>query len=381
MSIKYIVDFDTQLNSEQQRGVAPAGVDKAHYIAESIATATGGKVKIISCAGTTKKSGYVKKTEYAVDSNISVRLFATFGAKNKILKGIRYYLLLIKLFLYLLFTVQKGEKIIVYHTMKTAGLIYWVRKIKKCYLILEAEEVYSDVRKYPAGKVKNEYRLIECADAYIFPTSLMEKKFNKGRKPCVIIHGIYKVEKAVGRKYNDGKIHCVYAGTFDRIKGGAEAAVRAAEFLDGRYHVHIIGFGREDEKKYIENLISEISAKTECKLTFDGMKQGEEYKKFIQSCHIGLSTQNSEKEFNNTSFPSKVLSYLVNGLNVASVKIPVLESSEVDGMISYCESNEGNQVADAIMRVDVTKQSPNEKIMALDTKFKEEMKKMTEDIK
>ena len=111
------------------------------------------------------------------------------------------------------------------------------------------------------------------------------------------------------------------------------------------------------------------------------MKRGDEYKGFIQSCHIGLSTQNPEKGFNDTSFPSKVLSYMVNGLQVVSVEIPVLTSSGVNTMISYCADNSGKEVAGAILKTDITKQGFGEEIQTLHKAFKDEMKEITEDVK
>ncbi len=384
MSIKYIVDFDTQLNEEQKRSFSPAGAGKAGYIAESLATAVGEKVRIISPAGTEKKKGYVRGREYAIDESISVRLFSTFGATNKILKGIRYYLLLANMFFYLLFNVKKGEKILAYHTMKAARILYLIRKITKCYLILEVEEVYSDVRKYSAGKVKYEYKVIECADAYIFPTSLLEKKFNRDKKPYALVHGTYRVEKRITPRFDDGKIHCVYAGIFDRIKGGAETAIRTAEFLDSRYHVHIIGFGTEAEKEQIKRLIQETSERSKCTITYDGLKKDEEYIKFIQSCHIGLSTQNPGEIFNNTSFPSKVLSYMVNGLIVVSVDIPVLRVSDVNDFIFYYRENTPETVAETIKQISVADFIDNSGIKKLDAEFTRRLERMfkgdTEDV-
>ena len=93
------------------------------------------------------------------------------------------------------------------------------------------------------------------------------------------------------------------------------------------------------EKEEVIKLIGEVSKESNCKVTFDGLKKGEEYKKFLQSCHIGLSTQNPEKEFNNTSFPSKVLSYMSNGLRVVTVKIPVIKTAEVSDYMFYYDKN------------------------------------------
>ncbi len=64
---------------------------------------------------------------------------------------------------------------------------------------------------------------------------------------------------------------------------------------------------------------SYIAAKTKCKITYDGAFYVKKYYEFLQKCHIGLSTQNPYEPFNNSSFPSKVLVYMANGLRVVSV--------------------------------------------------------------
>ena len=49
--------------------------------------------------------------------------------------------------------------------------------------------------------------------------------------------------------------------------------------------------------------------------------------KFIQKCQIGLCTQNIDAAFNTTSFPSKILSYMSNGLEVVGVNIAAIKNS------------------------------------------------------
>ena len=187
---------------------------------------------------------------------------------------------------------------------------------------------------------------------YIFPTELLNKKINVFGLPYVIIHGAYNAEKNCVEKFNDHMIHCVYAGTFDRKKGGVSTAVEAALYLNDKYHIHILGFGDKNEENLLLSQISDISTKTDCKITFEGLKTGEDYKRFIQKCDIGLSTQNPDAPFNDTSFPSKILSYMSNGLRVVTVRIPAIESSGIGNDVYYYEKQQPQDVADAIKRVD-----------------------------
>lgn len=172
-------------------------------------------------------------------------------------------------------------------------------------------------------------------------------------------------------------IHCVYAGTLDSRKGGAAAAVAAAEYLPSNYHVHILGFGSEKEKNGMRDSVAEIALKTKARVSYDGLLSGERYIRFIQSCDIGLSTQDPSAAFNTTSFPSKILSYMANGLRVVSIRIPAVEKSNVGNMLYYYDKQTPIEIAKAILSVNVQDgYDSRETIMELDKKFQKEIKKL-----
>ena len=221
-------------------------------------------------------------------------------------------------------------------------------------------------------------RFFELADAYIFSSTQLEKRINTKQKKYAICLGTYQVEPDRGIRFHDGKIHVVYAGTFDPRKGGAIAA--AGEFLPENYHIHIIGFGSEKDKKYLLNKIEEVSKKSKCTVTYDGLKSGEEYIRFIQSCDIGLSTQNPDAAFNETSFPSKVLSYLANGLRVVSIRIRALEQSAVNDLLFYYDENSPQAIAEAVKRINPeTVYDSRKRIADLSENFVREIEALTRD--
>ena len=177
--------------------------------------------------------------------------------------------------------------------------------------------------------------------------------------------------------FSDGKIHCVYAGTLDPRKGGAAAAVEAALFLNGDYHIHILGFGNEKEKAEMLNTIDNISKKSKADITYDGLLSGKEYIKFIQSCDIGLSTQNPNAKFNDTSFPSKILSYMASGLRVVSIRIPAIEKSAVGKFMYYYDEQTPENIAKAIKSIDFSEEYDSRKtIGVLDKAFICDLKTM-----
>lgn len=364
--MKYISYYDIEKYACENRKYTLSAKNKIDYIVEAI-NKTGKRVDMISVAGTQDKKCYKgRKDELSFGT---LKCFPTISAANSVLRIFNIFLMQIFLFFYLLKHAKKDENILVYHSVGYGNAIAWAKKIKRFKIILEVEEVYQDVKSLGKKFDKREYRDFGIADKYIFPTELLNEKINKENKPYCVIHGTYKVEEDRKEAFDDNKIHVVYAGTFDPRKGGVTAAA-AAEFLPENYHIHILGFGSEKEKNEIKKKIKETNKFSKAEVTFDGLLAGEEYIRFIQKCQIGLSTQNPNADFNATSYPSKILSYMSNGLRVVSIKIPAIESSAVGKDLYYYEKQTPEEIAKAIMSVDLNDSYDGRKIiMELDKKF------------
>lgn len=244
--------------------------------------------------------------------------------------------------------IEPMDTVVIYHSTDDLPIIKYLKDNIKCKVVLEIEEIYSDVHDKGNLREKEE-EAIKLADGYIVAVDSMKKVLPE-KRPYAVVNGTYTTEKERNVRFNDKKIHCVYAGTFDPTKGGAAAAA-AAEFLPENYHVHILGFGTEEQKKQLQELIAAVQKKAKCTLTYDGLKSGEEYIRFLQSCQIGLCTQIPDAKYTETSFPSKVLVYLANGLRVLSVRIPAVENSAVGGILYYYDNQSPQEIANAIMNI------------------------------
>lgn len=281
------------------------------------------------------------------------------------------------LFLYLVLHAEAQDKVIVYHSTGYGNAIYFAKKIKRFQVTLEVEEIYQDVKSLGKKRNRQEYRDLQQADAYIFSSELLNKKLNPAQKPYILIYGTYQVEEDQKESFNDDRIHIVYAGTFSKTKGGAASAVSAAEYLSENFWVHILGFGTDAEVRDMKQKISEMNSKIAATITYDGLLQGKEYISFMQKCQIGLSTQNPNAKFNNTSFPSKILSYMANGLRVVTVRIPVVEASAIGDDMYYYDKQEPKEIAEAIQSVDFKDgYDGRRKIQELDEKFKNDLKRL-----
>lgn len=373
----YYIGYYSRQNDSQNRKIILAAVNKMNYIIDTLKR-QGINQTIVSCSNTKDKKGYAGSLE-KLDENTALKQFRTFGRKNILTKAADYAFMKLQLFFYLLKNIKKDDILLVYHSPFYCGLIRIIRKLKKCRLILEVEELYSDVSGDSSLK-KKEIAVCNSADAFIFPTKLLSDAVNPKNKPYVLIHGTYEVEEERQKIFNDGKIHVVYAGTFDPRKG-APAAATAAEYLPENYHIHILGFGTDAQIKNIKEIISDTAEKSKAEVTYDGLLSGEEYISFIQSCDIGLSTQNPDADFNATSFPSKILSYMANGLRVVSIRIPAIEASAVGEYMAYYDKQTPQNIAKTIMNIDFNDGYNGKKVISdLNEKFLREIYTLIKDI-
>lgn len=351
-----------------------AAVNKMNYICEALEN-NGYNTEIVSASGAVEKK-FCKSKKVKLTDKTTLKLFSSLPRLNRIVSVIDRVILKTKLFLYMIKNTNKDSTVMAYHSLGYMSLVKRLKKLKGFKLIIEAEEIYGDVIGNEKTSQK-EYEFFKIADGFIFPTELLSEKVNTEKKPEVIIYGTYHIEKEMPKIFSDGKIHCVYAGTFDPRKGGAIASAESAMFLDENYHVHILGFGNEKEKAEMLNTIDSISKKSKAKITYDGLLSGEEYIKFIQSCDIGLSTQNPNGKYNDTSFPSKILSYMANGLRVVSIRIPAIEKSAVGKFMYYYDEQTPENIAKAIKSIDFSEEYDSRKaIGVLDKAFICDLKKM-----
>lgn len=350
--IYYLGYYDVLSNAAENRSHVLAASNKMSYIVSAL-EAVGKNVEVVSASLTRNTQKYNGKI-ISIGKKSQLRLFKTFPWGNKFCRVRSVLFGKWQVFWYLLQHVGKGDTLMVYHSLAYAGLVRVLKRLKGFRLVLEVEEIYADVTGDSKAR-KSEYRLFQCADAYIFPTELLNEKLNPEHKPHCIIYGTYQVEENRHCSFGDDKIHVVYAGTFDPRKGGAAAAAAAAGFLPANYHVHILGFGSKEDTDHIKRIIAEVSRRSAATVTYDGCLSGEEYIRFIQSCDIGLSTQNPNAAFNDTSFPSKILSYMANGLRVVSIRIPAIERSAIGDLVTYYDTQTPEAIAEAILKVDFRK--------------------------
>ena len=371
----YYVAFYNPIEELGNRVANYAGEDKIDYICKAI-NEIGEQVTILSNTKSIKNK-YLKKVVYNKTDQKRVIMFASFPKKGKLLHSIDVVFGYFQLSKFLIKNVREKDVVIVYHSLGYRNLIGQIRKIKKFRYILEVEELFQYIEEAKSSFKSKENVVFKRPDGFIFSNSYLDKIINVNKKPSVIVNGIYKIEPKIVDKGGSNKVKVVYAGSLE-LQKGVDYVIRAAEFLDQNFEIRIIGFGSEVNKKRILNLIEKTNEKSRCIVYFDGTYKGKEYFEYLQNCDIGVCIQSPDDSFNMYEFPSKIFSYMSNGLKVVTNRLKQIEQSKVYSYITIANSVDPKEVARAIHNAQVADENPESILKALDYEFKLELKKLLE---
>ena len=228
--IYYLGYYTCEQVAAEKRIAAPPAINKMGYIIYALSEIPDIKTVVVSPSETSLHC-YVRGDVYDLNARVSLKTFGSFKSKNKIIRGLGHVWTKAQLLLFLMTHVKSDDTVIVYHSLALMKVVKKLKKAKKCNLIIEVEELYSDVREDSVLREK-ELAYLQISDQYIVITELLNEQVNLQNKPRIISHGTYRTVPKYGKKFNDGKTHVVYAGSFNPVKGGAFAAIEAAEFLD-----------------------------------------------------------------------------------------------------------------------------------------------------
>ena len=367
--IYYLIHFDNKTN----RNVTPSAITKGKYVASALASCSS-EVEIVSLAYPTKDSQ--DEVYYQVSENVICHLFKGKYSNNRIIRYLNHKLYDKKIRKYLKQNVKKDDIIVVYHSLANMKLVKYIKKNITDKIVYEVEEIYGDVINDEKAKTK-ELKAFKNASSYIFSNDYLNSIINTKQLPYVTCYGTYEIPTLYKESFNDNLIHCLYAGTLAQNKGALNA-INVAKYLPNNYLIHILGFGSEKDIADIKNAVNEVNnSYGTTKVIYEGLKLNEEYLKFIQKCQIGLCTQNIDAAFNTTSFPSKILSDMSNGLEVVGVNIAAIKNSKVGQYIQFYNVPDEKEIANAILNINLNNKTNNvDVVKELDKEFKEDLKDM-----
>ena len=364
-----MIHFDNKTN----RNVTPSAITKGKYVASALASCSS-EVEIVSLAYPTKDSQ--DEVYYQVSENVICHLFKGKYSNNRIIRYLNHKLYDKKIRKYLKQNVKKDDIIVVYHSLANMKLVKYIKKNITDKIVYEVEEIYGDIINDEKTKTK-ELKAFKNASSYIFSNDYLNSIINTKQLPYVTCYGTYEIPTLYKEAFNDNLIHCLYAGTLAQNKGALNA-INVAKYLPNNYLIHILGFGSEKDIADIKNAVNEVNnSYGTTKVIYEGLKLNEEYLKFIQKCQIGLCTQNIDAAFNTTSFPSKILSYMSNGLEVVGVNIAAIKNSKVGQYIQFYNVPDEKEIANAILNINLNNKTNNvDVVKELDKEFKEDLKDM-----
>jgi hypothetical protein len=353
---------------------SPAACMVMEYIANILKDIDKNNFSILSfCISKAKNQLLVKSLIFNTDCKVKILpSFANISIIKRILN-----LTIIKFFRFIicLNQIKCKDYIVIYHSLTFIRLATFLKKIKKCKIIIEVGEIYG---AYSSDKdiIQKEIDFLQCADGYIFQSEILNERINIDHKPYVINHGSYKVAKVV-RVKEDSKIHCIYSGTFDEAKKGVYTAIQTAKYLPDNYVMHISGFGNQEQVDNVINLINNNNKNAKCKIIYEGLLNDEQYIKLLSKCDIGLNTQDINAEFSDSCFPSKIIKYLSNGLEVVSGRTRTIEVSSIAKYLYFYNEQTGKSIAQSIMSIKYLNPQRCQNIVeTLNQKFQRELHEM-----
>ena len=352
---------------------SPAAQSKIDYL-RSILSKYGVITVCVNCSLTVDNSLFFPKK--IKDNKGLCQVLLSKSSRKRFLLPLCGAIMLISVFLFVLSNVRSKDIVVLYHSIYYDNIIIFLKKIKKFKIIYEVEEIYADVRNQGVGRTREIRKCQLAADAYIFPTELLDEIINNNKKR-VIVYGAYNPYH-IRRKRDSEKIIVVYSGILMEGKGATQA-VECAKALNNRFEIRIIGYGSDDEIKLIKKLIDKNESS--CRVVFDGMKNGDDFIQYLSNCDIGLCIQPNGSCFNATSFPSKILNYFNCGLNVVATEMQTLIKSELSDYIFFSKNASPKEVAKSIQKAAEKKINTDNLLKDLDSKVKIEFEDIIEEMR
>lgn len=367
--VVYVGYYATPSETDYDRDFVPAATAKMDYLSD-VLRGLGYQVEIVSAAvsrtGKPLPSGIRTLTE-----GIQLRLFRSPAGRALLRRVYRVLSTRLRLALHLILKTNRQDIVLVYHSKAYLWLILLARILRRFRIILEVEELYADQRPTSLISRRLEIFALRRADGYIFSTRCLSGLVNRKGAPELELLGTYEVPAMVSPAVLGDGVHVVYAGVIDRHKGAFDL-LECAPYLSEQFHLHIIGFGSEDDISALIDALEQLRGQVPCKVTYDGLLHGSDLRAFLQACRVGIVAQASGSTFSNTSFPSKVLVYMSNGLVTVSSRFKALVESEVGDSIVYRTSDSPRALARAIEEAANTDLDTRECVSILDSRFREE---------
>ena len=370
--VYYIGFYDTMTDGKFSRTVSPAAVRKMDYVIDKIAN-LGEDVTILSTACASSKVPGLKN-KASIQDHVQVRYFPFGNFSKKFMRSAAERLMPIWLFMYCLFHIKKQDKVVYYHSPVTDQAVRRSQKIKKYDLISEIEEIYSLVWSRNKRDVKSEKALLRDCTKKAIVVSESLKNYLK-HPTAIVSYGSYATCMKPKIKHDDGTIRLVYSGAFDKVKGGAFAALEIMPLLPTNYKLTLSGKCPPALLPELNEKIAALNAvRGEGNVRFAGLLPEDEFETLLLSSDIALNLQN-EGAFSGFLFPSKLLTYLCYDLPIVTTPGESIVASSLADILCITDNYDPQTVAQAILSVNLDRDEDyRQRLLQMDAQFEDDLK-------
>lgn len=298
----------------------------------------------VVCLGESSKSNNSKLIEI---DNFETNIFLATTS----FKSISRLYLTLQVLYQLLIKINRKDTVIYYHSLYLLPFFKMAKIIKGFKLILEVEESYMAAWNKRDFWINIELFLLKGADAYIFVNDLFPKIL-RCNQPYAVCYGNYSSFQKKPNQTDNSEIefnqhkatNLVYAGLIsDCENSDVYLALETVKKLPSNYKLRVLGYGSESAILKLNNYIEKN--KLSNKVFYHGFLKGESFNSFLRECDIALNPRVLEDKLSNYTFPSKVLTYLSNGLSVVSTPIKCIQSSKIKEAVFFSKDNTSESLA------------------------------------
>lgn len=365
----FYVCFYAEPEVESALATYPSAIGKIDYIIHTLKRIPR-EVVVVSIAPSRKGyfGGYCKRID-SLESHVYLRSHTSPKWLRRKWGILRHHRTILS---YLLKNVRRGDSVIVYHSLYNRFWLRLYRLFVPGRLILQIEDVFSELSPETEKYRKAEWAFFQKMQKCLCVNDLICKKLPEVPEKAVA-YGSYTLPPNFKKEPRD-TIRLVYAGVIEQERKAAFLAGEAMYHLTGNYELHILGFGREADLAALGDLIRRVNKDLgRTAITYHGRLNGEAYWRFLQNCDIALSTHAYTPESAaaaDHTFPSKVISYLANGLPVVAQRLAVLESSRIADYCTFYEAPLPKEIAAAVKNIAFySEQDSRGEIARLDGEF------------
>jgi len=289
-----------------------AGRQRTKYLVDKI----NKRINIISF-GLGKNIGYFERKKIKKNNKLSIVYLNLLN-----IPFIRYFWSFFVLFIYLFKNLNNNDKIIIYNCQYRFVIAIFLLKVKyDLDIIVEFEEFYS--RETEFGKMLMNFfekKLIKNTENFILTNKSMLNKINKYKNSeynSIISFGYFNKENVNLNINNNKKKYILYSGRYDKFSG-VDILLKSINYIDK--NVDIIFTGKDFENVSLDNYNNQYVT-----IINKGFLSLNKYNELLSNANICLNPINTDYNFSENSFPSKLVKYLSFGNRIISTELDCLD--------------------------------------------------------